>query len=348
MSLINTRLVNFRANSPLDKWETRASRWGVFDLFRTQTNDPMGIVSEDLKRKVNAASGSTLQIPVIDFNAGVTIANTTQPVTITDVPNTSQVYTVTFTDYYWGFLIYPAVHFNNEISMQRDFDTKMRDHIFKFLNALDLGSLAALEAAKTQVLSDDLGSRYSFASNIVVAPLAEQGAVVGDITPLMGGNDYYGPFDVVTNPSGESLVRNILMEKGQFNTENKTYQYADKRWFFTNNLANPASSKAAMIAVQQGSCGLLQQFAPDCIMGNSTSKHTWGIEQLPYAGIPIGVYGYDDAVDASSVAGAASAQLTASKVEAYGFHTRVAYLYAYNSDRTTIPSGIMKLRVATS
>jgi hypothetical protein len=348
MSLINTRLQAFRATSNVDKWETRASRWGGLDLFRQQTLDPNGIISDDLRQKAIAAVGSDLQIPVLDFDSGVTVQNVTQPVTIVGDPSTSQLMAVTFVQYYWGFRIFPAQHFNNEISMQREFNEQMRKYIYKFSDELDLAAIASLEAAKTQVLADDLGGRYSLTANTIVAPLAEQDAVIGNINPLMAGNDFYGPHHVLANPSLESHIRNRLIEKGQFNTEDKTYQYNDKTFHFTNNVSNAVGQKATGYAVQAGSVGMVQQFGADAVMGNTTHKHVWGIEQLPMLGMPIGVYQYEDAIDASGVGGAATAHLTASKVEAYGFHTAVAFITPYNSDAANNASAIAKVAIATT
>ncbi len=348
MSLINTRLNAFRATAMLDKWETRASRWGSLDMFMAQSNDPAGIISDDLKQKAIAAAGSQLQVPVIDYDSGVQVTNQTIPLAITGSPSTSQLVDVTFTHYYFGFLIHPAQHFNNEISMQREFNEQIRKHVFKLADLMDNASLAALEAAKTQVLADDLGGRYSLTGNVIVGPLAEQDAVVGDINPLMSGNDFYGPFHVVANGSMESHVRNKLLEKGQFNSEDKTYQYNDKFWHFTNNLANGAGHKATSIAVQAGSVGMLQQFAPDCVMGNRTHKHLWDIETLPIMNIPIGVYQYDDAVNGAALSGAATAHLTATKAEAYAFHTAIAWITPYNSDPATRASAIGKVAIATT
>lgn len=347
MSLINTRLTNFRADAPADKWETRAGSYGFLDLFLQQSNDPNGMITDDLRAKAIAAAGSTLQIPVIDYDSGVSISNVTQPVTVTGTPSTSQVYAVTFADYYFGFLIHPAQHFNNEISMQREFNVQLKKHVVALLDALDIAGAAALEAAKTQVLADTLGGRYALTSNVIVGSLAEQDAIVGDINPLMRGNKFTGPFSVVGNPSFESHVRNRLLEKGQFNTEDKTYQYNDKIWHFSTNLANASGHKATAYAVQQGSVGIIQQFGPDNVMRNRTNKHTWDIENIPMLGLSMGTYNYEDAVDGSALSGAATALLTATKAEAYGFHCRLAFIVPYNSSPSTIASSIAKIAIQT-
>lgn len=348
MSLVNTRLQNLRDNSPLDKWETRASRWGALDMFQNQTNAAGSIVDESLKIKAANSAGMNLEVPVIDYDAGVQVTNVTIPLVTTGSPSTSQMMAITFTNYYFGFLIHPAAHKNNEISMQREFNAQMQKHIFKMAQLMEDAAIAKLEADKTQVLADDLGGRYALTADVVVGPLAEQDAIIGDINPLQAGNDYFDLNHVLANGSLESHVRNNLLEKGQYNSEDKTYQYNDKIWHFTNSLANAVGQKATGIAVQANSLGMLQQFAPDCLMKNKSHKHLWGIETLPFLDIPIGTYYYDDAVDGSGLHGAASAHLTATLSEAYAFHHAVAWLTPYNSAPATRASSIMKFAIANA
>lgn len=347
MSLINTRLLNFRADSPVDKWEVRASQYGVLDMFRKQTESTTGIVTQELEQKAIDSVGSGLEIPVLD-KEGFTIQNVTQPVVIAGDPSTSQLYTVTFVNYYFGFRIFPGLHKNNEITMQREFNRKLQGYVYSLLKSLDQAGLAALEAGKTQVLADTLGGRYALTSNVVVAPLAEQDAVLGDTNVLFTGNDFFGPIHIAGNPSFQSHVNNRLLEKGQYNTENKTYQWADKMFHFTNSLANGAGHKATYFAVQGDSLGMVQQFSPDAVMGNTTHNHVWDIETLPIANIPIGIYQYDNAIDGSSLGAGSTSHLTATKMEAYGFHTAVAFITPYVSDRAAIASSIMKVAIATS
>ena len=348
MSLIATRLQKFRAAAPLDKWETRASRYGALDLFKVQTDDEMGIISSDLAQKAIASVGSNLEVPAFNKNAGVQVLNQTIPVLIEGVENTSRLIPITFQHYYFSFLVHPALHMNNELGMQADFNKKLRDRTLKLMGMLNDAALAKLDAMKTKVLADNLGGRYTFANDAVTAPLAEQEAAVGDIGVLQAGNDYFDRQHVLANGSMESLVRNKLMEKGEFNRENKTYQYADKTWHFTNNLDNAADRKATSYAVQRGSVGMLQQFARDCVLGNRTHKHLWDIETLPILNMPFGVYQYEDSVDGSGLAGAASADMTATKAESYAFHSAIAFIGTDQSDPTTNATPVLKLDIATT
>jgi hypothetical protein len=346
VSLLNTRLLHFRAPHPIDKNEIRADIYGGNETFKQQTISGNSIVTPELEAKAMRAEGSTIEIPVLD-NHAPSITNVTQPLVVVDDPVTSQLVAVTFVDYYFGFLVHPAKHFNNEISLQREFNNKLSAGLYAYAAAVEANAIAALEAAKNLVLDDDLGGRYSITTGVVVAPLAEQDAAIGDINMLMMGNKFFGPLDVVANPSLGSHVRNRLAEQGTYNDRNKTYQFSDKDFRFTNQLANGAGHKATAFAIEKGSLGRLERFSADCQMGNITHNHIWSVEQMPIIGERFGTYSYDAAVDYSAT-DASTARLTATKAEAYGFHKSVAFLTAYNSDTAGTAGPIMKFAIATT
>lgn len=348
MTAVATRLLNIRANAPVDRWEVVASNYGAFDCFRNQTASPTGIITDDLRQKALAAYDTTLSIPVIDKET-FTITNVSQPVTITGSPGTTALYNVTFVDYYFGFRSFPLQYHNNEITADREFARKIKGYEIALLAALEAAALTALENAKTQVLTDDLGGRYTLTANIITAPLAEQVSIVGDSGILFAGNDMYDELDIVGNNSFKSMVRTQLKENGTLQAVDKTYQWTDKTMYFSNQLTNPASVKATFFGVQKDSIGFLQQFAPDCIAGSETkSGYEWDIETLPMSGLQIGVMTYDAAIDGSGTHGAATAGMTATKMVAQGFHFRGAFLTPYNSDAANIASPIAKFTVATT
>ena len=88
MSLVNTRIQNIRANSNLDKFEYRPSRYGALDAFMVQSEDPTGILTPELKEKARTSIGNVLETPVIDYDADITIGNT-RTLTIADSENSS-------------------------------------------------------------------------------------------------------------------------------------------------------------------------------------------------------------------------------------------------------------------
>lgn len=342
MSLINTRIQNVRANSNLDKNELRPSRYGGLNLFMQQSDDPAGILTPELKEKAEKSIGNTLETPVIDFDGGVTIGNT-RSVTIADSENTSQMFTITFATYAWGFTIVPAMYMNNEVSIQRDFERKFNKYLYKFGETLDAAAIAALSANKTQVFADLLN--YSQTGNVIQAPWKLRENVIGDINPMLAANDHFGEIHLLGNAGVESIIRK-LAEKDLYNSENKTLEYSDKILHFSTRIANAAGEFANMYAVQGGSVGILTRFERESLLGTKMADGTeWGIDTLPMLNFPIGTYFYESKGDFNAIAGAATADLTRARKEHYGFAVDVAFVTPYNSDAATIANPIMKLAV---
>lgn len=333
---------NLRAKANLDKWELRPSRYGALDVFMQQTNDPAGIVGQDLKEKASASIGNTLQVPVFDFDAGISIGNT-RTVTIADSENTSRLVTIAFATYTWGFTIVPAMYMNNEVKIQEDFERKFNKYLYKFAEVLDSAAVSTLDANKTQVVQDAL--EYAFASNVVTASYAKKDEIIGDIDPMQSSNDFYNPLDVVGNTGIESLVRK-LAEKGLYNSENKQIQYADKVWHWSNRVANAAQRSATGFAIPSATVGMLTRFEREALLRTkSRTGHEWDIDTLPMLNMPVGTYYYESVGDQSALAGAATADLDRGKKEHYGFAVDVAFLVSENSDPATLPSPILKFDI---
>lgn len=339
MTLINTRIQNVRSGSNLDKNELRPSRYGALDMFMQQTDEPGSIVTEELKTKAETSIGNVLETPVIDFDGGVTIGNVRNAV-IADDENTSQMFTLTFATYAWGFTQVPAMFMNNEISLQADFERKFLKYLYKFGSDLDAAAVAALEAAKTQVFADSL--TYTVTANELVATYAERENIIGSLNPIMAANDHFGLLHVCGNAGVEDTVQK-LAQKDIFNSENKTLEYSDKLLHFTTRIANGAGEFANMFAVQAGSVGLLTRFERESIMGTEMADGTaWGIDTLPMLNMPVGTYYYESRGDQSGIAGAATADLTRGFKQHFGFAVDVAFLTPYNSDPATIANPIVK------
>ena len=63
--------------------------------------------------------------------------------------------------------------------------------------------------------------------------------------------------------------------------------------------------------------------------------------------MPVGTYFYDSVGDYSAIAGAATADMTRTRKEHYGFAVDVAFITSYNSDSTTLPSPILAFNVSS-
>ena len=344
MSLVLTRIQNIRANSNLDKFEYRPSRYGALNAFMVQSEDPTGILTEELKQKARTSIGNTLETPVIDYDADITIGST-RTLTIADSENTSKMVQITFATYAWGFTIAPAMYMNNEIGIQKDFETKMMKYIYAFAKKLDEAALATLAANKTQILKNKL--LYDFSSNAVNAKWTERENVFGDLEVMMGANDFYGQLHIVGDPGVESIMRK-LQQHGLYNDVNKQNEFGTKIVHLTNNIAAVGGKYAQGYAVNAGSLGLLTRFERDCLLGTvSGDGHEWGIATLPLLNMPVGTYFYDSVGDYNTIAGAATADMTRTRKEHYGFAVDVAFLTAYNSAPSTLASPILAFNVSS-
>lgn len=344
MSLVLTRIQNIRANSNLDKFEYRPSRYGALNAFMVQSEDPTGILTEELKQKARTSIGNTLETPVISYDADITIGST-RTLTIADSENTSKMVQITFATYAWGFTIAPAMYMNNEIGIQKDFETKMMKYIYAFAKKLDEAALAQLAASKTQILKNKL--LYDFSSNAINAKWTERENVFGDLEVMMGANDFYGQLHIVGDPGVESIMRK-LQQHGLYNDVNKQNEFGTKVVHLTNNIAAAGGKYAQGYAVNAGSLGMLTRFERDCLLGTvSGDGHEWGIATLPLLNMPVGTYFYDSVGDYNAIAGAATADMTRTRKEHYGFAVDVAFLTAYNSSPSTLASPILAFNVSS-
>lgn len=345
MSLLNTRLQDLRVNSPnLSQWTLRPSRYGAQDAFMMGNNDPNTIISPELMERARSAVGRQVQVPVFDSET-VTIGST-RTVTIADSENTSQLYTVSFTTYAWGFTIVPSLYMNNEIGMQADFARKFNKYLLQFAADLDSAGIAALSAGKTQVFADALG--YDTTGNTLTAPLAAEQEVLGDLTAIMNANDFYGAFKVVGNTGLQAIIAK-MQERGQFNEVDKTIQWLDKTMHYTNRLPNEVGSKATGYIINPGSLGQIYRHEREALLGTLLPDGTeWGIDILPMLNLPIDTYFYYGVGDYSGIAGAATADATRVAKEHYGFAIEVANVVAYNDDLAANASPILKFDIANA
>lgn len=333
-----------RASGNMDKWEYRPSQVGALDFFVQDTLNPTGIITEDLQSKARQAFSRDLKVPVIDYDGTISIGSTRSH-TIADSENTSAFYTVNFVTYTFGFTQAPALYMNNEIAGQRDFETKLKKYVYALLKTMDTACIAQLETNKTQVFGDALG--YDTTGNVLGFTLAQETKALGALDPVMNSNDYDGGIHIIGNRGIQHLVER-LAEKSTYNSENKTIQYLDKTLHYTNRVANAASHGATGFAVNEGSVGMVLRYDREAELGavSQHSGYTWGIQQIPFLGLPMGTMEYESVGDYSGLAGAATADMKAARKYHFGFSVDVAYLVAYNSDLASIASPIIKFDIA--
>jgi hypothetical protein len=343
MSLVATRLQNWRVENPeFDRNMTRPCEYGALDFFIEQTDAQNSIISPNLRDRAFESIGNTVQIPVINYDGDVQVSNVRSCV-IADDENTSALYTVVWATYAIGFTMVPAAYMNNEISYDHDFIRKMEKTIRALANALDQGAVAALEAAKTQVLKDKLN--YQFAGNVIEVPTQMATEIMGDIDPIMRANCFPEMIHIVGNAGVDSLIRK-LAQHDVYNDVNKRMEYANKVLHYTNNVVNEAGKNGTFFAVADGNVGVLTRVDREALRRTRANFHEWDVVRLPYIDLPVGSHYYTSVGDQSQIAGAATQDLTCALKEYFGFSVDVAFLVAYNSDTETVANPVIKAEIA--
>lgn len=343
MSLVATRLQNWRVENPeFDRNMTRPCEYGALDFFIEQTDAQNSIISPNLRDRAFETIGNTVQIPVINYDGDVQVSNVRSCV-IADDENTSALYTVVWATYAIGFTMVPAAYMNNEISYDHDFIRKMEKTIRALANALDQGAVAALEAAKTQVLKDKLN--YQFAGNVIEVPTQMATEIMGDIDPIMRANCFPEMIHIVGNAGVDSLIRK-LAQHDVYNDVNKRMEYANKVLHYTNNVVNEAGKNGTFFAVADGNVGVLTRVDREALRRTRANFHEWDVVRLPYIDLPVGSHYYTSVGDQSQIAGAATQDLTCALKEYFGFSVDVAFLVAYNSDTETVANPVIKAEIA--
>jgi hypothetical protein len=343
MSLVNTLVQQFRADVPeFDKNEFRIMQAGALQTFQKQTASPTSWMTQDLIDKAKkTTSVNSVAIPVIDYK-NVTIRST-RPLVITGTQNTSQLYTVTWNTYAFTLEMYAAQHYNNDINKVREFQKQLKAALVAVTAAIETTAVSTLNSARSQV-ANHLGLGHTFTLDTVheFAANYKDSYILGDLIPMMNGNDFYGVnLDVVGNQGLNSL----LMRQegfGDNNDENKQWQWQMKNFAFSNQVLNSGAKKATGYAIAEDQLGLLTRVEPDAELGTKLKNGTeWGKQVLPGLNLEFGTYEYDNRVDASGLS-AATAHLTRTGVSYVDFAIDIAFLTPYNSDPATIPAPILK------
>ena len=345
MSLVATRLQNWRVENPeFDRNMTRPCEYGALDFFIGQTDEANSIINQNLRDQAFASIGNTVQIPVINYDGDVTVANT-RSCTIADDENTSALYTVIWKTYSVGFTMVPTAYMNNEISYEHDWRRKMEKVVRALANALDTDAIAALEAGKTQVFKDNL--EYTVTGNSIQVPTQMRTEILGDLNPIMRANCYPTQIHIIGNAGVDAVVRK-LAQHGVYNDVNKQMEYDNKVLHYTNNIANESGVGGTLYAVADGNVGVLTRVDREALRRTRANFHEWDVVTLPFIDLPVGSHYYTSVGDQSAIAGDATADLTCAVKEYFSFSVDVAFLVAYNSNPTTVANPVIKAEMASA
>lgn len=341
MSLVNTLMQNVRVASNMDKYEFRASQYGAYDMYLRQTKENGGIISPEMASEFFGSIGRTFQTSVINHEAPSITVGQARSITVSDSENTSAMLNLTPVSYQFGFTMVPTLYLNNEIKMQRDFEIKMRKYILSFLNTVDALCVGNLSTNKTSVFADAVGMATT--GNTLTATAAQKDELLTAVRTAMAANDYFDSLHVVGDYGLKQHIE-MLKQHGLYNDQYKALEYNGLTLGFTKNVQRTASTQRMKgYAVQRGSVGILTRLDREALARTKTNlSYEWDQVHIPEIGLTFGAMQYESVGDFSGIAGAASADMTASHKLHFGFSIDMLLVNAYNSDPTTLAQPIME------
>lgn len=347
MSLAQTVMLEARKRSDnLYKNNIRQSVYGGWDAFRLGNEQKNSIISKELRDQAKSSIGRTLRVPVLDPKS-ITLGNT-RNVTLGHDENTSDFVDVVWTTISYEFSVSPAQHLDNEFDIIEDAAYKFRSFDEAATRQLDVLALNQLNLAKTQVFAETLdAAKYSVASNVLVSTKEAGDDLLGDLSVMMGGNDYHAPnYMFIGNAGMESKIRK-LGQYGQFNEKDKTQEYMDKTLHWTNRLSNGAGHEATGYIVVPANLGYVIQHEREVLLNTSKTAtgHAWGTVKSPTSGITYDLYTYEDVVNDSA---RLRPDMTRTRVMYFGLAVTVGLMVSYNADPTTYAAPIMKAAIANA
>jgi hypothetical protein len=341
MSLVNTMMQNLRVNGNLDKYEYRSSRYGALDLFMRQNNDPNAILTAENRMRFWESIGRTYQIPVFDYDGDVAITvGAARSLTVDDDENTTQLVTITPVTYSFGFTMYPTEYHNNEIGYAADYNKKMIKYINKLGNVLDSACVTKLNTDRTQIIANPID--YTFSSNTLNATAQQRAHLIGALDPIMQSNDFYDQLYVLGD-MGLYDHLNKLAQNGLYNATNQQLEYANKILMFTNRITAGSGKAFKGYAVNAGTCGIMFRVDREALYNTkSRTGREWGTSVIPMLNVPCGTMYYESDVDGHSIGGAATADMTATHKQHFGFSVDVALVTSYCSNAATLARPIIE------
>lgn len=360
MTLVNTLMQDLRSQygPQYDKHEQRASKWGAFRFF-LQESENRPIFDAETIANIQASFERSVIVPVLDAEVIAATTPYTRTCNIADSENTSQLVTLTFATYGFGFSMTPSQHMENDVSYQNDFNRKMQK--FERRLGIDLDTLCVntLDGAINQLWTDIAPDFYAQVADALQVPQANKDDFYNNLESILAVADYYDGVHVVTNNNHMPMVRR-LDNQGAANANNQGFQFQGggsqddgqsiRAYTFwpTNRIGNGAGVESTGYAVNAGSVFLATRNDPDARAGGAIGGDfkQWSEERLPETGLVVGSFYQQDCADQSGLGGSA-ASLTRTRKEGFEFSTDVTVATVYNSSIGTRYNPIFKFEVLT-
>lgn len=340
MSLVNTLMQSIRTRYPnnLDKNELRPGEYNALKFFQEDTNSADSIMDAGIRADIKRSFGNSVVVPVLDA-PDVTIGNV-RSCTIADKENDSNLVTLTFATYAFGFTMYPAQHYNNDIKYQADFDRKLRAYLLKFADTLDLACVNVLETNKN-TYAGNLAAYYTFSSSALQIPDAGKDDMFNQLNTIVREMRFPGTPNIISSFGLMPLVERMGNETNGTSVDN-AFQLAGYDFYPTNNITVPGGARSVFYAVADGTVAMENRNDPDAILGHRIGDQMiWEEVDVPIVNLRMGSFYREDCTDARNLH-AGTTGLTRTKKESFEWSTDIVFMTAYNSDTVNTHQPILK------
>jgi len=334
MSLANTHLDEYRLDyerSNMDAFENRMSMYGAFEAYKNDTPNTIPGY-QDL---INEYDGHRT-VSVIVMKRESLTSTAARHCTVGSVQATSTYVTPSWTTIEVDFMMAPSEHKGNYLKYQQVFNQRMKTVERTFLEALDTGGYASLEANHSTVNAAD-GNPFTVAADSMVVPAADNDLFYNEILGIMAANDLPADnLNVISSPRMMALVSEYI-NQGAGNDKNRAFQFGPFNFFYSNRITVGVNDRDTVFVAPQGSLAFLSYVDEDSKLGSKSGDHEWSEQLLPRLGFNVGLLVTKDCADLSSLGGGAT---SASLKENYMFSFDYSFLTAYDSG--TLGSSIFK------
>lgn len=276
-----------------------------------------------------------------------------------NLPESDQ-YTFTAVDVFSGFRHYPAQYANNSIDAEWGMQNVMRNVLHAMGQTIETQIATVLESRKTQLLDyttqvSQGNGTFSFNSGtdiLEIQKAAQKETMFFNLEALMNANKLPGMGRIVTNPGGLAVQRAEAAKYGAGNQVNLQALgfYGEDRMYESHGIS-PASDIFNGWFIRDGEIGLIENFPYDFRNGTEIAGRKWSISdvELPFTRMRANVYVNTEATDATAlVTPSTSSNMKMTHFQEMAIWQRYYIVYRYNSDLSTRPNGIVKIKGLTT
>lgn len=350
-------LIEMYESDKLDRWEILFSRYGAWGAFMDQTERPSSVLSQKNRTNLENSWGNTAPIVVLQGDT-VTIGSA-YSCSIDDQENTSAKITPTFTQYAWGFTMYPGQYKVgnqplNYVQYQDDFTHKANEFLLALMTLVDTASRNILETYKNTYWTTNVANYYPTTGDALQISQAQKTDAFNQLAAVCQEMDLYEAALVIASTSLKPLTTR-LESQGEGNAINERFQFLLGNFTFTgsNRVTNGTNIQSTGYMVQPGSIATFNRNNPDAraknqIGGGATPVTKWDTMMLPRLGMVVGTFYKTECAASPSATNYLNQPLQATLKESFGFNTEIGWLTPYNSSPTTKVRPIVKFEISNS